>query len=399
MGRAEPEQAIRPHAPSHPGDGHYRQPTIRGRRVASIAMTVLAGAAVGVLTLVAVETSLPSARLALGSPGCPGGARRAPFGVGAQVHPLWSDADAYPKIDQLLAAAGASWVRIDVGWDRVEPARGRFSDDEVAAVGRAVDDANRNGLRVLVTFWASPGWANGGRPANIPPSDPGDYSSAVAHLAADLAGRVAAWEVWNEPNVSQFFSGSAASYAAILRAAGPAIRNADPRATVVLGGPSTNDTTWLAKLYAAGIAGAYDAVAVHPYPSPSDEPPTLADDGSRHRFSHLAAFRRVMVANGDADVPLWITEVGWSTGQSADREDWNRGVTPAVQAADLTATLEIVAKCYPFVEVVIWYNARDRADGSPRDRGFGLLTRGLDQKPSYTAFTAFTTTEHQGVRR
>ena len=288
----------------------------------------------------------------------------------------------------MLAAAGAQWTRIDVGWNDLEPERGQYSEENVRAVRAVVDDANAKGLRVLVTFWATPGWANGDRRSNTPPNEPQDYANAIAHLARRLSGRVAAWEIWNEPNVADFFSGSVDQYAALVRASGRAIKRVDRDATVVLGGPSTNDDQWLDRLYRAGIRGSFDVVGAHPYPSPSDEPPTRADDGSRYRFSHLSAMRKVMVRNGDARRPIWITEVGWSTGEPSDPEPYERGVTPAMQAHMLTDTLKVVTACYPFVNVVIWYNARDRADGSRRERGFGLLTRGLAKKPSYAALVA-----------
>ena len=56
---------------------------------------------------------------------------------------------------------------------------------------------------------------------------------------------------------------SPAQYAALLAAADVAIKAADPAATVVLGGLTGNDATYLAQLYAAGVAGSFDAVGVH----------------------------------------------------------------------------------------------------------------------------------------
>ena len=356
----------------------------RWPRWLAVALIVAAVAA----TLVGGDASRPLGNLVRGTRACPGGQRTGPVAVGAQVHPLWSDRRAYPRIDSLLAAAGARWTRIDVGWNDFEPERGSYSEEITRAVRAVVDDAHAKGLRVLVTFWATPGWANGDRRSNTPPTDPQDYANAISHLASRLHGRVAAWEIWNEPNVADFFSGSVEQYAAMVRVAGRAIKRVDRDAIVVLGGPSTNDDRWLERLYRAGIRGSFDVVGAHPYPSPSNDPPTLADDGSRYRFSHLSVMRAVMVRNGDSRRPIWITEVGWSTGEPSDPEPYQRGVTPAIQARDLTDTLRVVEACYPFVDVVIWYNARDRADGNRRERGFGLLTRRLAKKPSYAALVA-----------
>jgi len=46
------------------------------------------------------------------------------------------------------------------------------------------------------------------------------------------------WQIWNEPNIADFWSEqpSAKAYVALLKRAAPAIRNADPRARIVLSG-------------------------------------------------------------------------------------------------------------------------------------------------------------------
>jgi hypothetical protein len=51
------------------------------------------------------------------------------------------------------------------------------------------------------------------------------------------AGRgVRDWEIWNEPDLSFFWSGSAADYARLLRVAAIAARQADPQARILFGG-------------------------------------------------------------------------------------------------------------------------------------------------------------------
>jgi len=47
---------------------------------------------------------------------------------------------------------------------------------------------------------------------------------------------VRAWEIWNEPDLSSFWSGSAADYARLLKVAAIAARQADPQARILFGG-------------------------------------------------------------------------------------------------------------------------------------------------------------------
>ncbi|MDP8993049.1 MAG: cellulase family glycosylhydrolase, partial [Actinomycetota bacterium] len=166
-------------------------------------------------------------------------ARASTPSVGVQFHGTWSD---YSDEDRLavldkLAAAGVDWVRIDLGWRTFqENDKAEVSEWYADRADRAVDAARERGLKVLATLLDTPSWANGGRAKQVPPSDPADYSRFARCAAAHFRGRVAAWEVWNEPNFESFWDGAdPARYAALLRAAHPAIKAGDPEALVVAG--------------------------------------------------------------------------------------------------------------------------------------------------------------------
>jgi hypothetical protein len=207
---------------------------------------------------------------------------------------------------------------------------------------------------------------------------------------------VAAWEVWNEANQDHFWAGArAADYVALLRVAHPAIKNADPAATVVLAGPSYNDTGWLAEAYAAGAGGRFDVLATHPYLGPADAPPETPDDGNIWTLTHVAAVRELMEDWGDGDLPIWFTEVGWSShSNDASTPPWQRGVTAARQGDYLVRTLELVRQRFSYVSHVFWYTARDRSDSDIHDNNYGLLTAGLTEKPAYWSLRA-----HLAVQR
>ena len=65
-----------------------------------------------------------------------------------------------------------------------------------------------DGFHLLVTFWRTPGWANGGAGETTLPTHPGDYANAIKWAAARYAGKVDAWEVWNEPNEPYAMTGT-----------------------------------------------------------------------------------------------------------------------------------------------------------------------------------------------
>lgn len=312
--------------------------------------------------------------------------------VGVNSHLGWSSYTASERIAVLdrLAAAGVEWIRIDVGWASFEEhGPGVESQWYVEHVTAIADAARARGLRVLAVFASTPPWANGGAGGNVPPGDVEQYADALARLAVRLGDRISAWEVWNEPNQQEFWMGTAAQYAGLLEAAHAALTSVRPSAIVVMGGTAYNDTAWLESVYAAGARGSFDVVATHPYLAPADAPPESADTGSIWTIAHVSAVRALMVRFGDANLPIWFTEFGWSSHATPGMPEWARGVTPEIQADHLRRTLELVRTTYPYVTNVFWYNDRDRVDADPHNNNFGLLTSDLVPKPAYRALTDY----------
>jgi hypothetical protein len=146
--------------------------------------------------------------------------------LGVQFHCNWSfytDAHRLAVLDK-LKAGGVRWVRIDTAWSGIEAAhKGDRNGWYIRMVDFCVDEAHKRGLKVLVTLWMTPGWANGGASTRVPPRNPRDYADFARWAAARWRGRVEAWEVWNEPDPRQsFFLGSVAQYVSLLKAAYPA---------------------------------------------------------------------------------------------------------------------------------------------------------------------------------
>src|SRR5207248_909512 len=103
-----------------------------------------------------------------------------------------------------------------------------------------------------------------------PPTNLNDYASFVHVAAAHFAAHgVHAYEIWNEPNLASFWEPTPdpVRYTQMLKLAYPAIKSADPTATVVTGGLSpggsygavtstyTNEVTFLEQMYKDGAHG------------------------------------------------------------------------------------------------------------------------------------------------
>jgi polysaccharide biosynthesis protein PslG len=275
----------------------------------------------------------------------------------------------------------AKVVRTEVSWSTSEPNGPNQLDPQVEAfTDRLVGDARAAGIRVIMTVDGTPCWASSApasilrgcvpgtsSPANAwPPRQPADYAAFVAYLAQRYGPALAAIEVWNEPDQSNqdYFAGpeKAQRYAAVLRAAYPAIKRADASVPVLGGSIVGPNGVFLRALYAAGIKGYYDGLAVHFY--------TLTLGALR--YTH-----EVQLANGDSK-PLWLDEFGWSSCYPQHKiQEEQPCVTPEIQGANLSDIFRSLART-PYVAAVVSYNMQNTG----REQ-FGVLTASGARKPSY----------------
>jgi hypothetical protein len=280
--------------------------------------------------------------------------------------------------------AGAAWLRCDFAWYDLERSQGSW---DFAGTDAVVAQAEARGVEVLGILGTSPGWANGGNAWNYPPTDIDAWKTYVNTVASRYAGRVAAWEIWNEENIDGFWQPApdAAAYVNLLAAASPEIRAADPDATVVMGGVAGLGSTYLDECLSLGAADHVDAVAYHPYAETigvegQPEEDLLRPKESLCRF--LVQFVHWLVAQHTSkDLEIWITEVGWTTCAQTPP-----GVDEDTQAAYMLRTL--INYATTDVERVVWFNLRDTMLNE-LDR-YGLLEYGFAPKASYGSFSTFT---------
>ncbi len=315
------------------------------------------------------------------------------------------------QVDRTVATmrdAGVRTVRANLSWGALEQqGKGQINQGALADADYAIDAARNAGLEVLlpvsdsVPYWASGDpakssdgsgehWNKTWRPRNAQ-----DYADFMRFVVDRYSQRgVHAYEVWNEPNLERFWpSGvNAAQYVELLKAAYPAIKQADPSATVVLGGLSKSDYPYLERLYDAGAKPYFDVAAVHPYTGRVQPGACWNQGGTSRRaidaFCSLEEVRKVMVANGDSAKKVWLTEFGWSSYQG----EW--GVSEANQAKYLTEAL-VKLESYPWVEKAFIYGFRNlywsNDNAADIEANFGLVRTDYSAKPALRAITAYAT--------
>jgi polysaccharide biosynthesis protein PslG len=310
----------------------------------------------------------------------------------------------------LLRQAGVRWIRANVNWAGLEPDhKGEINEWLLAEYDYAIDRAHEAGLQVLmpiadgVPYWASddPGkYVDGyGTPrweVTYRPQDVSDYGDFVRFVVGHFAPKgVHTYMIWNEPNHPRFWPSGpdAADYVPMLRAGYTAAKAASPEATVLLGGLSKSDFPYLEAVYRAGGGDYFDAVAVQPYTygvDPLDSWNGVHDweDPDRisvNAFPAIQEVRRSMVAFGDEEKDVWLTEFGYSTTTQ------DGGVSSAAQARFLTKAYRYVER-FPWVKALFWYAARNSPFYDDRDEyeaRFGLATTDWGLKPSYWALRSY----------
>ena len=239
---------------------------------------------------------------------------------------------------------GARWVREEISWANLEPGKGVFNWGLMDA---ALTQAAQAGFGIIGMLLTTPGWArvsdcssritrNGGS-LNYwcPPANPQDFADFVAAAVERYDGdgindapgspRVAAWQIWNEPNNWATWPGEAHEYGAILAAGYAAAKAADPTALVATGGVYVFDggtrtggnrdgLEFLGAAFTAVPAAqtSFDALAIHPY-MPDTAPDRAELYGLVSLWGRIANTRGWLDAKRGPNVPIWISELGWST--------------------------------------------------------------------------------------
>lgn len=316
--------------------------------------------------------------------------------VGINSHLLWSDLTDQNRIALLnkFQTAGVRTIRMDVGWDTLqESGPGSLAKWYLSRMDFVINEARKRNMTVLLVPWGTPAWANGGKANNVPPIDVNDYASFMKLLSTHFKGRVEAYEVWNEPNLAHFWSGSVNTYVRLLKAAYPVIRRAAPGTLVVCAGPSYNSVEWVTGLYNAGVKGSFNVLATHSYPAPADAPPEQ-DNGDQWQIARIVQVRQLMEAKGDGGKPIWFTEVGWSSSvdfNTPETPPWNLGVSEATQADYLTRFFGLVRDYAPYVQRIHVYCDREYQGNGEWNGHMGLLHSDLSEKPAYVALKSWLT--------
>lgn len=202
-------------------------------------------------------------------------------------------------------------------WPSLELRRGEWN---FSLTDNLVSLAGKNSVELFLPLGFSPTWASS-RPAEkslygpgnaAEPADIAEWKRYVSTVTKRYAGKVKAYEIWNEPNLKGFYTGTKQQLIQLSEAAFRIIKQADPSAIVVSPPPTASyGVAWLDDYLKQGGGKWADIIGYHFYISPTGPPEEIVP--------LVKDVRKVLSRHGQAGKPLWNTESGWYI-QSAQKE-------------------------------------------------------------------------------
>jgi polysaccharide biosynthesis protein PslG len=287
---------------------------------------------------------------------------------------------------ELLRRTGVDLLRISFGWDGIEEEQGQYEwlfwDDFVRT---AVDDY---GITLIPYIMYTPMWNASQQDDNFWRSPPVDYDAFgefVYHLVSRYRDRIKSWELWNEADIVQWWTGTPAEFARLVKVGSEAVRRADPEAIVVLGGIAKHPEFVEQLFRHHGVSPYVDVVNMHNYFETWHHAP-VENIGEYIRHVAEAVGR---YGNGQA---LWLAEVGYSTVRVGPEVSYSYKAyydyehTPEFQAVQLVRTVT-AALATDLLSAVAWYEVKDlppteEVIGDNNNRHLGVAYADHTPKPA-----------------
>jgi hypothetical protein len=224
--------------------------------------------------------------------------------AGMNIH-QWKKAD-----NAVYRDMGITWLRLTFNGSEIEREEGLWNFSRLDELVDGIGAAGGKVLAILAyeTPWLYP---DGKVKRKISAENLPHFLRFVETTVEHYRGRVAAWEIWNEPNWI-FWEGSDAEFFELSKAAAGKIRQTDPQAVIIAGSFNRVPASFIRKMFAYGAMDQVDAVSFHPY-----------DTGPSGMMRLYDKFEKILLGSGYRG-KIWVTETGYPTGgwyPTAVRED------------------------------------------------------------------------------
>ena len=253
-----------------------------------------------------------------------------------------------------------SHVKQTFAWRDLEPEQDVWDWEQA---DRILDEVQRRDLKLIARLGQVPDWAQPESYQNterddshdVPAEDMADWRDYCFTVAERYKGRIVAYQIWNEPNLSREWGNQRpdpAGYVDLLRVCSEAIREADLSAILISAGLAPTgtygdlalpDDVYLDGMYRHGFQQYIDVVGVHAtgYAPPEYGPDDAERDGKGRWFTfrRIEDLRKIMISYEDSARQMAIMEFGYTTDTVNPDYAWY-GVTEDEQADMLKRAYE-----------------------------------------------------------
>jgi Glycosyl hydrolases family 39 len=203
-----------------------------------------------------------------------------------------------------------------VRWPDLEPNKGQWQFERL---DHYVSMAQEHGTSLLLPLGMTPLWAAPRPQISAEPKNMDDWRTFVKTVVSRYKGRIQAYEIWNEPNLTDFWTGTTDQMLALTKEASEIIHSLDPQAIVVSPSATADfGIPWLEEFLKKGGGQYVDVIGYHFYVNPNTGRP-------EQMLPVIQRVRQVMSENGLGKKPLWNTEQGWLIPAQFDSEEMAAG--------------------------------------------------------------------------
>jgi hypothetical protein len=323
------------------------------------------------------------------------------------------EADKRARSLRLIREAGFGFIRQEFPWEDIEiHGKGDFVDRRNVSSGvdawekydNIVGLAEAQGIEIVARLSNPPAWTRALTDTigtYAPPDQLSDFGDFAAAVAARYRGRITYYQVWNEPNGNEEWGKQdvdPSAYTQLLCLAYGRIKQANPDAvilagaltpTVAMDGRNMNDLIFLQRMYASGAGVCFDVMSAQGYGLWSGATdrrlrPTVIN------YPHHLLLRDIMVRNGDAHKPIWISEMGWNDVPADIPAIYGR-VTDEQQARYAVEAYQRARREWPWLGVINYWFFK-RPGESERDQSwyyFRLLEPDFTPQPAFSALAEY----------
>lgn len=293
---------------------------------------------------------------------------------------IGDDLERYQWYVPLAVGLSTGIVPVDIRWQEVEPAPGRF---EWTSIDGAVDTATRHGLQVVgvlhypadlpLSRMSRPGWPSG---------HVDDWDYFVHRTAVRYEDRIKHWIVVRDRSGERdpFLGAAEAEVDALLaQLTATAVHGAQPDARVFAAAPGA-DLYWLTLFAARGGFGAVDGLALELNRWP------VGPEG----LEVVVRDVRQLAAEVDAEPELWVWRFGYPTHVGVSTTPPRRaGVSELEQAVYIVKSYAVLASSG--VTTVVWHELVDAGmDANDAHQNFGLYAGIGRRKPASQVYSTMT---------